>query len=102
MQTVDMDPKQWQLGSSKIFIKAPESLFLLEEMRDRKFHSFAKKIQKAYRKWKSRKYFIEMRQKAADIVYGKKERKRLSLNREFLGDYIGVADNAILRALISK
>ncbi|KAJ3092694.1 Unconventional myosin-Ie [Quaeritorhiza haematococci] len=102
MKSVDMDSKEWQLGTSKVFIKSPESLFLLEEQRDRKYHGYAKIIQRAYRRWKSRKYFLEMRKKAADVVYGKKERKRFSLNREFLGDYLNFLDNPILKALVGK
>jgi myosin-1 len=102
MESVSMDPKEWQLGAQKVFIKSPESLFLLEESRDRKYHHFAKVIQRAYRRWKSRKYFLEMRKKAADIMHNKKERKRFSLNREFLGDYLNVLDNSVLKALIGN
>ena len=101
MNSVGMDTKEWQLGTSKVFIKSPESLFLLEEQRDRKYHGYAVTIQRAWRRYKSRKYFMEMRKKAADIMYNKKERKRFSLNREFLGDYLNLLDNPILRALIS-
>ena len=100
MQAVNMDPKEWQLGSQKVFIKSPESLFLLEEVRDRKYHSYAKVIQRAYRRWKSRKYFLEMRKKAANVMYNNKERKRFSINREFLGDYLNVLDNPVLKSLI--
>ncbi|RKO84221.1 P-loop containing nucleoside triphosphate hydrolase protein, partial [Blyttiomyces helicus] len=99
MASVDMDPKEWQIGTSKLFVKSPESLFLLEEQRDRKYHGHAKVIQRAYRRWKARKYFLELRQKAADVVAGKKERKRLTLNREFLGDYLNFLDNPVLKAL---
>ncbi|KAI9202468.1 P-loop containing nucleoside triphosphate hydrolase protein [Polychytrium aggregatum] len=102
MNSVNMDAKEWQLGAAKVFIKSPESLFLLEEQRDRKYHSYAIVIQRAYRRWKSRKYFLEMRKKAAEVVYGKKERKRFSVNREFLGDYLGYLSNSILKALVGK
>lgn len=101
MASVSIDSKEWQIGSSKVFIKSPESLFLLEEQRDRKYFSYAVLIQRAWRKYKSRKYFIEMRKKAADIMFDKKERKRFSLNREFLGDYLNLLDNPVLKALIS-
>jgi myosin-1 len=37
MASVQMERDQWQLGSTKVFIKNPESLFLLEEVRERKF-----------------------------------------------------------------
>ncbi|KAJ3239347.1 Unconventional myosin-Ie [Chytriomyces hyalinus] len=102
MKSVDMDPKEWQIGKNKVFIKSPESLFLLEEQRDRKFHGFAKVIQRAYRRWKSRKYFLEMRKKAAEVVYNQKERKRFSLNREFIGDYLNFLDNPVLKSLVGK
>ncbi|KAJ1560134.1 Unconventional myosin-If, partial [Cladochytrium tenue] len=102
MDSVGMDSKEWQLGKTKVFIKSPESLFLLEEQRERKFHGYAKVIQRAYRSWKSRKYFLELRKKAADVVYNKKERKRFSLNREFVGDYLNYLDNPVLKSLVGK
>ena len=40
MDSVQMDRDQWQLGSTKVFIKNPESLFLLEEVRERKFDGY--------------------------------------------------------------
>lgn len=39
---------------------------------------------------------------ASDIVYSKKERRRLTLNRNFVGDYIGFDSNPALRALVGK
>ncbi|KAI8925857.1 P-loop containing nucleoside triphosphate hydrolase protein [Entophlyctis helioformis] len=102
MASVSMDAQEWQLGNAKVFIKSPESLFLLEEQRDRKYHHYAKVIQRAYRRWKSRKYFLEMRKKAADVMVNNKERKRFSLNREFLGDYLNLLDNPVVRNLIGK
>ena len=37
---------------------------------------------------------------ASDIMLNQKERKRLSINRNFVGDYLGFADNPSLRALV--
>ena len=45
---------------------------------------------------KYQKYFI------AEIVFGKKERRRYSLNRSFAGDYVGLDQHPALRALIGK
>lgn len=39
---------------------------------------------------------------AADLLFNKKERRRFSLNRNFVGDYIGLDDNPSLRALVGK
>jgi myosin-1 len=102
MSAVNMDPKEWQLGREKIFVKAPESLFLLEESRDRKYHTCAKIIQRAYRKHHAQKYFIDLRKKSAEVMYNKKERNRYSLNRVFLGDYLNVLDNPVMKVLIEK
>jgi myosin-1 len=102
MQAVNMEPDQWQLGKTKVFIKSPESLFLLEELRERKYDGFARKIQKAWRRYKSDQFFFELKQKASDILLNKKERKRLSINRNFVGDYLGFIDNPSLRALVGK
>ncbi|KAL9988183.1 hypothetical protein ACROYT_G002593 [Oculina patagonica] len=102
MKAVNMESDQWQLGKSKVFIKAPESLFLLEELRERKFDGYARKIQKAYRMYKSRQYFAELKEQASDILFNKKERRRGSINRNFVGDYIGYDDNPALRSLVEK
>jgi len=63
MAAVNMEPDQWQLGKSKVFIKSPESLFLLEELRERKYDGFARRIQKAWRRHKSEQYFFKLKQK---------------------------------------
>eukprot|EP00040_Diaphanoeca_grandis_P035564 m.224049 g.224049 ORF g.224049 m.224049 type:complete len:1049 (-) comp33420_c1_seq1:231-3377(-) len=99
---VGMEDDQYQLGNTKIFIKNPESLFLLEEMRERKFDAFARKIQTAYRRWRARKYYVELKKKASSILLNNKQRRRFSLNRNFVGDYIGYQDNPALRAFVGK
>ena len=63
MNSVNMEADQWQLGKTKVFIKNPESLFLLEEVRERKFDTYARKIQTAYRKWKAQQYYEILKQK---------------------------------------
>uniref|UniRef100_A0A8C3LIL7 Myosin IE n=1 Tax=Chrysolophus pictus TaxID=9089 RepID=A0A8C3LIL7_CHRPC len=66
LQSVNMDPDQYQLGKSKVFIKAPESLFLLEEMRERKYDGYARAIQKAWRKYAARKKYVQMREEGLE------------------------------------
>lgn len=39
---------------------------------------------------------------ASDILYNKKERRRHSLNRNFVGDYIGMEDHPALRVFVGK
>ncbi|NXP76549.1 MYO1E protein, partial [Ramphastos sulfuratus] len=102
LQSVNMDPDQYQLGKSKVFIKAPESLFLLEEMRERKYDGYARAIQKAWRKYVARKKYVQMREEASDLLLNKKERRRNSINRNFVGDYIGMEDHPELRQFVGK
>eukprot|EP00116_Pleurobrachia_bachei_P004636 sb/3464898/ len=102
MDSVAMEPSQWQMGTTKIFIKAPESLFLLEETRERKFDGYARTIQTAWRRYVRRREMAEIREKATDILYNKKMRRHGSIKRCFVGDYIGFGQNAGLRALVGK
>ncbi|XP_068108581.1 unconventional myosin-Ie-like [Hyperolius riggenbachi] len=102
LQSVNMDPDQYQLGKSKVFIKAPESLFLLEEMRERKYDNYARVIQKAWRKHTAVRKYIRMREEASNIVLNKKERRRNSINRNFMGDYIGMDGRPELRQFVGR
>ncbi|OLL21841.1 Myosin-1 [Neolecta irregularis DAH-3] len=102
--------EEWQLGISKAFIKTPETLFALEGMRDRYWHTMASRIQRAWRAyvrhkhesarkiqrmWKNKKegfQYIQIRDRGHEILRGRKQRRRFSLlgSRRFLGDYLGI------------
>uniref|UniRef100_A0AAF5RTP5 Uncharacterized protein n=3 Tax=Wuchereria bancrofti TaxID=6293 RepID=A0AAF5RTP5_WUCBA len=101
-QTVNMDLDQYQMGRTKIFIKNPESLFLLEEMRERKYDSYARVIQKAFKKFTARKRHAKLKEDACKLFLNKKERRRYSINRNFIGDYIGIEYHPALQALAGK
>ncbi|XP_027621748.1 unconventional myosin-Ie isoform X2 [Tupaia chinensis] len=102
LQSVNMDSDQFQLGRNKVFIKAPESLFLLEEMRERKYDGYARVIQKSWRKFVARKKYVQMREEASDLLLNKKERRRNSINRNFIGDYIGMEEHPELQQFVGK
>uniref|UniRef100_A0A673VVW0 Osteoclast-stimulating factor 1 n=1 Tax=Salmo trutta TaxID=8032 RepID=A0A673VVW0_SALTR len=102
LRSVNMDQDQYQLGKTKIFIKAPESLFLLEEMRERKYNGYARAIQKAWRKHIAVRKYVKMREEASDILLNKKERRRNSLNRNFVGDYIGTDNHPEIRQFVGR
>ncbi|KAM9309228.1 LOW QUALITY PROTEIN: myosin IEb [Pholidichthys leucotaenia] len=103
LNSVHMDQDQFQLGKTKIFIKAPESLFLLEEMRERKYNGYARVIQKAWRKHVAVRKYVKMREEASDILYNKKERRRRnSINRNFVGDYIGTDNHPEIRQFVGR
>ncbi len=102
MQKANMAKEQYQLGKTKLFIKAPESLLLLEELRERKYDGYARVIQRAWRLHASRRRFVQLKTVSDGIFFNKKERNRFSLNRGYMGDYIGFHDDVILRSLIQE
>jgi myosin-1 len=75
---------------------------LLEEIRDRRYNEYALILQKAFRKFNAIQYYLKLKNEAADLLYQKKERRHLSLNRKFYGDYIGLNNQPAMRALIAK
>ncbi|OAX40076.1 hypothetical protein K503DRAFT_28351 [Rhizopogon vinicolor AM-OR11-026] len=107
---------EWQMGVTKAFIKNPETLFALETMRDRYWHSMAARIQRAWRNywryknecarriqkfWKNNKDALEyakVRDYGHQVLAGRKERRRYSLlsYRRFLGDYLDVNGKSII------
>ncbi|XP_070767505.1 myosin IEb [Enoplosus armatus] len=102
LNSVNMDQDQFQLGKTKVFIKAPESLFLLEEMRERKYNGYARVIQKAWRKHIAVRKYVKMREEASDVLLNKKERRRNSINRNFVGDYIGTDNHPEIRQFVGR
>lgn len=75
---------------------------MLEEARDRKYNLYARIIQKAFKKYFTRKRQAKQKQEAADLLFGHKERRRASLNRNFVGDYIGMEAKPLTMNLIGR
>lgn len=71
-------------------------------MRERKFDSYARTIQKAWKQYNAKRFYFKLREQATDILFNKKERRRFSVNRNFVGDYIGLDDNAGVNALVGR
>ena len=113
LKDTSIPPEEYQMGTTKAFIKTPETLFALEHMRDRYWHNMAIRIQRAWRNYL--RYRIEcairiqrfwrrisgggeyqvLRDQGHQVLQGRKERRRFSLlgSRRFLGDYLGIGNN---------
>jgi myosin-1 len=111
MKDTSIPAEEFQMGVTKAFIKAPETLFSLEHMRDRYWHNMAIRIQRVWRAflririeaatriqrvWRKKRVgaeFLALRDRGNKIFQGRKERRRFSLlgSRRFMGDYLGVA-----------
>ncbi|KAA1115098.1 class II myosin [Puccinia graminis f. sp. tritici] len=110
LKDVGIAREEWQMGTTKAFIKNPETLFALEHMRDRYWHNMAARIQRAWRNflryrhecatriqraWRNNKegiVYLQLRDAGHQALGGRKERRRFSLlgSRKFLGDYLNV------------
>ncbi|KAK4299769.1 hypothetical protein Pmani_027986 [Petrolisthes manimaculis] len=102
LSSVHMDPSQYQIGHTKVFVKDPESLYMLEECRERRYDHYARIIQQAFRKYFSKQRYFKERDEASRLVLNRKERRSNSLNRNFHGDYIGVEYKPAVAALIPR
>ncbi|SCU94613.1 LADA_0G09714g1_1 [Lachancea dasiensis] len=113
---------EYQLGVSKVFIKTPESLFALENMRDKFWFNMAARIQRAWRRFLLRRVdaasriqraikekkggneFEQLRDYGTKLLAGRKERRSMSLlgYRAFMGDYLSCNEFKSKGAFIKK
>eukprot|EP00475_Leptophrys_vorax_P022894 TRINITY_DN3113_c0_g1_i1.p1 TRINITY_DN3113_c0_g1~~TRINITY_DN3113_c0_g1_i1.p1 ORF type:complete len:1018 (-),score=280.14 TRINITY_DN3113_c0_g1_i1:379-3432(-) len=94
--------KDYQMGVSKIFLRNPQSVYQMEELRERRLHELATMIQKVYRSWKVRKFFLELREKSFELYQGKKLRRKGSVKLFYQGDYIKDSNQREILSLMSK
>jgi myosin I len=71
-------------------------------MRDRRYNEYALILQKAFRKFNAVKYYQKLKLEASSILINRKERRKLTINRKFYADYIGLDNYPALRALLVK
>lgn len=75
---------------------------MLEEQRERKYNYYARIIQKAFKKYFARRQYEKHKMEASDVVHGKKQRRHNSVNRNFVGDYIGLDFRPALQTLVGR
>ncbi|GEQ70372.1 hypothetical protein JCM33374_g4049 [Metschnikowia sp. JCM 33374] len=114
LRSCHIPPSEYQMGTTKVFIKTPETLFALEDMRDKYWHNMAARIQRAWRRylkrkddaakviqnaWRIKKHgnkYEQIRDEGTNILQGRKERRRFSIlgSRAYMGDYLGCNDSS--------
>ena len=104
MDSCGMGPSgdDWQYGKTKLFIKAPESVGILEDKREWLYDRFARTVQKHLRVWLNRAKAQKVKEDSSEVVFGKKARSRPSLNRRYFGDYVGLDQNPEYRGFCNK
>jgi myosin-1 len=104
LESLHLDPatRPYSPGQTKIFIRNPETVFTLEELRERKTYTYANRIQRFFTRYALEYYFYLMRKEVNDKLRGKKDRRRLSLERPFNTDYINFRENAALKGIVGR
>ncbi|ODQ77899.1 hypothetical protein BABINDRAFT_40599 [Babjeviella inositovora NRRL Y-12698] len=112
LQDASIPTSEFQTGTSKIFIKSPETLFLLENLRDKYWDNMAARIQRAWRRylrrreaaaktiqrtWREKQHgnkYEQLRDQGTKLLGGRKERRTMSLcgYRAYMGDYLNCND----------
>jgi hypothetical protein len=77
-------------------------VFTLEELRERKTYTYANRIQRFFTRYALEYYFYLMRKEVNDKLRGKKDRRRMSLERPFNTDYINFRENATLKGIVGR
>jgi myosin-1 len=110
LEDINIPKEEWQLGVTKAFIRHPETLWSLESLRDKYWHTMATRIQRAwraflqyrhdcatkiqrcFRKNKDQMEYAKVRDLGHSLLGQRKERRRMSLisMRRFSGDYLGL------------
>lgn len=113
---------EFQFGKTKVFLKSPETLFFMEEQIEKFAFTCTTTIQNAWRNFKLRKKALEEAAQAADLLRGRKQRNRDSVNRkvrskrerkdeflilpfslwQFLADYMRYAENYGLQEAVKQ
>jgi myosin-1 len=84
-----------QYGSSKMFVRKPETYFDLERLREVRLGDFVARIQKAWRYYAHSREFIVMQRSMAKLyAEQRKSRRRDSIYRPFQGDYLDSLSDA--------
>ena len=114
--------EEYQMGVTKVFIKSPETIFALEEMRDKHYISLiirlqrlwrnyslyrteaAKRIQHCWRRGHGGDEYQKLRDYGHRVLQGRKERRRFSLigYRRYLGDYLAMNSGEGLGEAVRK
>jgi len=84
------------------FLSHGLQVFKLEEMREKSLHRVVTGIQRAWRAFSARKWYLELRAATQDIMYGHKERRKNTLNRKYWGDYLQVRKMPAVVAMLQK
>jgi len=93
--------QHYQLGETKVFLRHPETVFLLEALRDAAIAQLAARIQRVWRRHRARRTLLKQRRAAhRQFAAASKERRRQSMLQTYEGDHFGYRRHDGLRGII--
>lgn len=101
----DTSKEPYAKGKTKLFIRQPETVFALEELRERTVQIYANRLQRFFLQFTLQNYYYNLHKSVNDRVVGQKERRRLSIScdaQDFRGDYVNYRDNFALKAVLAE
>ena len=87
-------------GRTKIFIRAPETVFALEEARDQRVQGYANRIQRFFLQFTLASYYYDIKVGVNERLKNNKERRRNSMAPDFRGDYVNYRENMQLKQVV--
>eukprot|EP01064_Diplonema_japonicum_P024088 TRINITY_DN3456_c0_g4_i1.p1 TRINITY_DN3456_c0_g4~~TRINITY_DN3456_c0_g4_i1.p1 ORF type:complete len:1178 (+),score=358.28 TRINITY_DN3456_c0_g4_i1:37-3534(+) len=92
-QCTTLGADTWQLGETKVFIRQPQHLFHLEDLRESAFGKIAGKVQKGWKIYKGGREMLLFKQSLTQkIQQANKKRRAGSVFRVWKGDYMDYHD----------
>eukprot|EP01100_Stratorugosa_tubuloviscum_P010245 TRINITY_DN4375_c0_g1_i1.p1 TRINITY_DN4375_c0_g1~~TRINITY_DN4375_c0_g1_i1.p1 ORF type:complete len:1161 (+),score=613.34 TRINITY_DN4375_c0_g1_i1:148-3630(+) len=102
LDSINLDNKEHQFGKTKMFIRAPETIFALEELRERRVWNYSIAISEFFRSLTGKSAQFALQSAAAQKLRGQKERRRLSFERKYKSDYLSLRENIPLKAIVER
>ena len=91
---------QYQIGKTKVFVRTPESLFALEDLRVNYYHNMVSRIKNSFRTWKAHKHECGTRIKTAYKTFKVFQQQCATIIQKCYRDYKNVAPYSDLRMKI--
>lgn len=101
-QSGGVSDAEYQFGKTKMFIKDPESVLMLETQRERIYDQFARTVQKYCSKFINQEKSDNAQYEACRTLGQRKQRNQQSIRRKYYSDYVGMDQNPEFRKYIGK
>jgi myosin-1 len=89
-------------GRTRVFIKKPELLTMLEELRERTIPSLVSRIQRRWRCRMLKRTLKPLKDTYEKVFMTTKKRRRASIKRVYCGDYLEMSFSSVVQNIMKK